>query len=81
MDKTVSQGDKIIALNQKVTIGNVLFQHVYIDPDKPEYSNADIEFHDDKGNYRHYQSWNDGGKIVWADGFEYEFIKERSNWL
>ena len=73
------RGDKIIACNETVTVGDILFQHIDTGSDYTK-AFADVEFRDSKGNYRHYQSWNDGGKIQLKNGKEFEFEVEQSNW-
>ena len=76
-DKTIEvrPGDKITVGKDTATVGDVLFQDVFLGDDYIM-ATADVEFKDDKGNYRHWQSWSDGGKLTTKSGEEYEFMKE-----
>lgn len=77
----VRPGDSISALGETATISEILFQSVefgnrdkggFVDPA------ADIEFKDENGNYRHWQSWSDGGTLyLKRDGKVYEFPFEK----
>jgi len=49
----------INACGETAVIKKVLFQDVDFD-----YPMADIEFLDENGNYRHWQSWSDGGSLT-----------------
>ena len=77
----VRPGDSITALGDTATISEILFQSVefgnrdkggFVDPA------ADIEFKDEFGNYRHWQSWSDGGTLyLKRNGKTYEFPFEK----
>lgn len=74
-DLILKPKDKIIALGEIVIISKILFQSVDLGKGAIK-AWADVEFEDEKGNYRHWQSWSDGGKIITANGQEYKFEKE-----
>ena len=52
-------GSIIKACGESAVIKKVLFQDVDL-----ENLMADVEFIDESGNYRHWQSWSDGGSLV-----------------
>ena len=57
-----NNGDKITACGITVTIKDIIYQDYYFDRwDNLE--SWDIEFHDNNGNYRHWKSYLDGGKL------------------
>ena len=74
----LEKGDKIVVPDQGyATIGEIFFQHIYINFERPERSTADVEFRDENGNYRHWQSWSDGGWFITKDGGKCTFVKEK----
>lgn len=72
----VTKGMKIEAFGERVTIGDIIYQ--FCDTAENSYRKpwADIEFRDSNGNYRHWQSWSDGGKLILQNGTEYKFERE-----
>lgn len=74
------EGDHITAYGEDVQVGEILYQHIDLGSKclKPS---ADVEFRDTKGNYRHWQSWSDGGRIdnIYAQTFDFEDYKEEAN--
>ena len=81
----ITKGMMIEALGERVTINEVLFQHCDLGNESGVILNingsyikrwADVEFRDSNGNYRHWQSWSDGGTLVTLDGTEYKFERE-----
>jgi len=54
----------------KRTIGRVLYSYI-------DYDYADIEFTDENGNYGHYKSSYDGGKIIFQCGTVFDYEKAR----
>lgn len=71
----ISKGAVIEALGERVTIRNILFQHVSVTNDRETENMADVEFIDTNGKYRHWQSWNDGGTLIYNDE-RYKFKRE-----
>lgn len=71
----ISKGAVIEALGERVTIRNILFQHVSVTNDRETENMADVEFIDTNGKYRHWQSWNDGGVLIFNDK-RYKFKRE-----
>lgn len=69
-------GDVIKVGNEKATVKEILFQDVYLTDSPYSMSTADVEFKDENGMYRHWQSWSDGGMLIKTDGKEYRFSKE-----
>ena len=60
---TAKIGDKINAHGITVTIAKILYQEYYYD----RWENSDdwdIELIDENGNYRHWRTWVDGGKLI-----------------
>ena len=61
---TVTIGSEIFTrTGERACIDRILYQEIYTDY-------ADIEFIDDKGNYRHYKSSFDGGYIRIYNAFD-----------
>ena len=75
---TVQPGDYIRVDGERAIVRNIISQDVYIvvNPGTWRKSSADVEFEDEKGNYRHWQSWSDGGTLITNDGTTYRFKKE-----
>lgn len=71
----ISKGAVIEALGERVTIRNILYQHVSVSNSRDIEDMADVEFIDTNGKYRHWQSWNDGGVLIYNDE-RYEFKRE-----
>ena len=69
-------GDKITVGHETATIKDILFQDVYLTDSPYSMSTADVEFKDENDNYRHWQSWSDGGTLTTKDGKKYTFQKE-----
>ena len=69
-------GDKIIVGRDSAVVKKIIFQDVYITDSPYSMSTADVEFEDENDNYRHWQSWSDGGKLITKSGKEYQFQKE-----
>jgi hypothetical protein len=64
MAKQVVPGDVICALGVCAKISMVIYCEIY--EGRSRY--ADVEFIDSYGNYRHYKSYYDKGKIIFQDG-------------
>lgn len=62
--KQVEVGDKISALGVIVTIKEILYQDWYSRNDFNTGEYWDVEFIDSLGNYRHWVSQYDGGKVI-----------------
>ena len=60
----ISKGAVIKALGIKAVVEKILFQHIDVGNERQIRDMADVEFIDDKGNYRHWQSWSDGGTLT-----------------
>ena len=64
-------GDKISAKGITCTIGEIFFNDRYVEKKDGEYTVFyDIEFKDTNGNYRHWKSYFDGGKLILMDDVE-----------
>jgi hypothetical protein len=72
----IEPGDKITVGNDTATVKDILFQDVYLTDSPYSMSTADVEFEDENDNYRHWQSWSDGGTLTTKDGKKYTFQKE-----
>ena len=64
--RDVERGDIINCKGIRVIVDEILFQDLYNSEDITR-SYADIEFKDQKGNYRHWKSSLDGGNIEYYD--------------
>lgn len=71
----ISKGAVIEALGERVIIRNILFQQISVNNSRDIEDMADVEFIDTNGKYRHWQSWNDGGALIYNDK-RYEFKRE-----
>lgn len=73
----IVKGDKIAVQGVgTVVVNKVIFQDVVLASDNPRMNWIDLEFKDENGNYRHWQSFRDGGKLVRQNGEVYEFTPE-----
>jgi len=59
----VCVGDIITAYGHYYTVGKIIYQDCYM-------GNYDVEFLDDRGNYHHWKSKFDGGRIIPNGGEE-----------
>lgn len=71
----IRKGAVIEALGERVTIRNILFQYVSVSNSRDIEDMADVEFEDTNGRYRHWQSWSDGGALIFNDK-RYKFKRE-----
>ena len=65
----IPRGTVIEALGLRRTVATTMFCDI-----NPGY--ADIEFKDLNGNYGHYKSGYDKGRIIFPDGVIFDFRKE-----
>lgn len=73
----IVKGDKITVPGiGTATVSEVLSQEVHTGSDNPRMNWIDLEFKDMYGNYRHWQSFSDGGKLTRKNGEVYEFTPE-----
>lgn len=70
----IKSGAIVKACGEQVEVKEIIFQDIYLG-DRWTKAMADVEFKDSKGNYRHWQSWSDGGSLIY-EGNEYKFEKE-----
>lgn len=60
MDKANLKIESVSANGSTIKVRQILALNIY-DED------IDLEFLDEKGNYHHYQSWHDKGKVIYAN--------------
>ena len=72
MITSIPRGTVIEALGLQRTVARSLFVDINI-------GYADIEFQDENGQYGHYKSGYDKGRIIFPDGVIFDYRKENVN--